>query len=103
MRVPRHPVDWMVDAIGWGWYLRRAGALEIAGHDGLQYEQQAALLLVPPRGFALVVLTNGDRGAEAAYETATWALGRYLDAPRAPAFDRYLARVRQVPGAAGGG
>lgn len=98
MRGPRLSAGWMADRVGLGWHLRDAGDSHLVGHDGFTNGQHAALMLLPDRGFALAVLTNGDRGIFAIREIAAWALDRYLRLPQPPALDRMLARYAQQPG-----
>lgn len=95
MRAPRQAAGWMADSVGLSWHLRHTGGAVLAGHDGLANGQQSALMLEPQSDFAIAVLTNSNRGFEAIYEIVTWVLDRYLGLPRPPAFDPYLATVRQ--------
>lgn len=96
MRAPRQLAGWMADQVGLGWYLRHAGDVVINGHDGITNGQQSALMLFPERDFALVILTNSNRGFDTIYEVVTWILDEYLGLPRPPAFDRYLVMVRRL-------
>lgn len=100
MRGPRLSAGWMADHIGLGWCIRDAGPARLIGHEGIANGQRASLLLLPERGFALALLTNGDRGFFSIREIVAWALDRYLQLPPPPALDRMLAHLARRPGGA---
>ena len=72
------PAGDMADGIGAAWMLRGPAEGRIVGHGGSTRGQQATLQLVPARSFAVVVLTNGSRGAEVHQRIARWALQQYV-------------------------
>ena len=49
-------------AVGLAWRLARWSGTEVIGHDGGTIGQAAALRVLPERGVAVCVLTNGDNG-----------------------------------------
>jgi len=79
MREPQTTAANFADAYGLGWALRRAGERWVVGHGGSTNGFQAQLTLVPDRGFALAILTNGARGASAIRGIERWALEEYCD------------------------
>jgi CubicO group peptidase (beta-lactamase class C family) len=64
---------------GLGWGLRSFGGVRLVFHGGATNGQMSAFLMVPSRGFAITVLTNGDQGGVLHTEVTGWALGHYLD------------------------
>ena len=60
------------------WSIYETQGVKRVGHQGATHGQQALLTLAPARGFALVVLTNSNRGASLAGRVATWALEHYM-------------------------
>ncbi|HEX3311667.1 MAG TPA: serine hydrolase domain-containing protein [Streptosporangiaceae bacterium] len=87
------------DAIGW--FLRDVDGVRAAGHGGSANGQFADLLLVPERGFAVVVLCNeGPDGIPFNQTVIRWALQNYLGItdrdPEPLPFDE--ARAREVAG-----
>ena len=65
------------DAWGLGWELDQIDGVRIVGHGGTTNGYQARLALVPSARFAVVVLTNSNRGVAACQEIADAALARY--------------------------
>lgn len=100
MQVSQGPAGNTADEIGISWLLRDYGGARLVQHGGATNGQMAQLTLVPARGFAVALLTNGDRGASLNQELVTWALEAFLGvAEPAPAF---LARdAAQLEGYAG--
>jgi CubicO group peptidase (beta-lactamase class C family) len=75
------------DAIGIGWFLRDIDGVATVGHGGSANGQFADLVLIPERGFAVVVTSNAGPDAGLAFNktVVTWALERYAGvAERAP-------------------
>jgi hypothetical protein len=68
-----HPRLW-----GLGWSLREVGGVRLAEHSGATNGFMARLTVVPERGFAIAVLTNGDHGSAAHGKIAEAALERFL-------------------------
>ena len=67
------------ESMGISWFLRTAaGGPQIVRHSGATNGQMALLELVPEHEFALVILTNSDRGGELYRPLAKEALTRFL-------------------------
>jgi CubicO group peptidase (beta-lactamase class C family) len=79
---------------GLPWYLREVAGMEVIGHEGRTNSQWSTLMMVPTRGFAVVVLTNGGRGYEVLHDVVTWAFGNALGLPAPPAWERFIRWVR---------
>jgi CubicO group peptidase (beta-lactamase class C family) len=77
MQSPQAPAEWD-DAWGLTWGLRAVGGMRVVRHGGSTNGQQASLVLVPERQFALVVLTNADSGSLLHEEVALWTLRQFL-------------------------
>lgn len=67
-----------VDAVGISWMLRKVQDVTTVGHGGGTNGQISAFQTVPERDFAIVVLTNADRGGELNADLVEWALERWL-------------------------
>ncbi len=68
----------MADACGLGWQINLFDGEKVIGHGGTTNGFQAHLDLAPSRIFALVVLTNSERGAAAYREIIDWSLDQHL-------------------------
>lgn len=68
----------MADAVGISWMLNDLGGVRLVSHGGATNGQIAQLTLVPERNFALVILTNAQRGREVTRDLGNWALTHYL-------------------------
>jgi CubicO group peptidase (beta-lactamase class C family) len=64
--------------MGVAWFLRDVGNLRIVRHGGATNGQQATLQMVPARQFAIVMLTNSDRGSELIQPVVKKAFESYL-------------------------
>ena len=64
--------------MGVAWFLRDVDHLRIVRHGGATNGQQATLQLIPARQFAIVMLTNSDRGGELIRPVVKKALESYL-------------------------
>jgi CubicO group peptidase (beta-lactamase class C family) len=82
------------EANGLNWYLRAVEGIPVIGHEGRTNSQWSTLMLVPARGFAVVVLTNSGRGYEVLNAVVTWAFGHALGLPAPPAWERFIRWVR---------
>jgi hypothetical protein len=95
--------------MGLTWMLEDVGGVRTVRHSGGTVGQQTTFVMVPSRTFALIVLTNADRGAELHGEATKWILSRYLgledrepailDIPadqRAPYAGRYTAAAQDL-------
>jgi hypothetical protein len=65
--------------VGISWLLSDVNGVRTVSHGGATNGQIAQLLLVPERDFALVILTNANRGREVTRDLSTWALAHFLD------------------------
>ena len=79
MQSPLFATDGMGGAVGITWMIGEVGGAKIVRHGGSTFGQRAALVLVPSRGFAIVVLTNADRGEALTGRVTRWALEHYLE------------------------
>jgi CubicO group peptidase (beta-lactamase class C family) len=86
-----------IDGVGINWLLKPLGDARVVFHDGATNGQRSALLLVPARRFALVILTNADTGARLASEVAAWALRRFLGLAGVPPVPAPLPADRLAP------
>lgn len=77
MRTPQVRVD-ETTHVGLAWFLQDLGGVRLVSHDGGTIGQIARLVCAPAQGFALVLLTNANRGGELTLEVTRWALKRYL-------------------------
>lgn len=68
----------ILDGVGVTWLLSTIDGTRLVAHGGSTNGQQASLVLVPERAFAIVVLTNADAGAALGAEATDWALARFL-------------------------
>lgn len=64
--------------IGLTWFTRDVGGIRLMSHDGSMRFQTSRLLIAPERKFALVILTNSERGSELIDRVAKTALRAYL-------------------------
>jgi CubicO group peptidase (beta-lactamase class C family) len=81
MRVPQ------ADAGGRGqmgitWFIRKAGELTIYSHGGATHGQQAYLVFIPEKDYALAILTNSDDGGIITDKTFEEAPDLYFQAKR---------------------
>jgi CubicO group peptidase (beta-lactamase class C family) len=79
---------------GLPWYLREVEGVRVIGHEGRTNSQWSTLMMVPTRGFAVVILTNSGRGYEVLHDVVTWAFGRSLGLSAPPAWERFIRWVR---------
>ncbi len=75
LRVPAEAGEY----VGLCWFTRDLGGVRLMSHGGSMRYQQSRLIIAPERGFALVALTNSERGSETIDKTAKAALRAYLD------------------------
>lgn len=68
----------MADGVGISWLLNTLDGVPLVSHGGATNGQIAQLTLVPSHGFALVILTNANRGREVTRDLANWILEHYL-------------------------
>jgi CubicO group peptidase (beta-lactamase class C family) len=68
----------MAGHVGISWLLNTVDGVRTVGHGGATNGQIAQLTLVPERNFALVVLSNANRGREVTRDLGAWALEAYL-------------------------
>jgi hypothetical protein len=84
MQQPHTVAGSFADAYGFGWALRRFGDTTVVGHGGSTNGFRAQLSLVPARGLALAVLTNGSRGRHVAEAVEAHLLERHAGLRRTP-------------------
>jgi CubicO group peptidase (beta-lactamase class C family) len=79
-----HSTIWQDETIGLSWFLKPYNDVLSLSHGGTTIGQQAELLLVPERGFAVAVLTNADKGLTAIDMVKSWVLKELLglDSPK---------------------
>jgi CubicO group peptidase (beta-lactamase class C family) len=64
--------------VGISWMLQDALGTRLVSHGGSTNGQQAELLLVPERDFALAMLTNAHAGIQLMSELGNWIIATYL-------------------------
>ena len=67
--------------VGLSWMLEERGGTVIASHGGATVAHMSQLVLVPARGAAFVILTNGANGARLCAELGEWLLQTWLGLP----------------------
>jgi CubicO group peptidase (beta-lactamase class C family) len=83
MRAPRVPTG-QQSHVGLGWFVDDRGGTAVVSHGGATVAHMSQLALVPDRGAAFVILTNGANGVRLAAELQEWLLASWLGiAPRA--------------------
>jgi hypothetical protein len=72
------------DGRAWGltWALEDSGGLLTVSHGGGTVGQISLFTLAPERDFAVVILTNANRGGEVTGQGTRWALNHFLGAER---------------------
>jgi CubicO group peptidase (beta-lactamase class C family) len=78
MQAPSVATDSAGSFVGITWMLDTVGGERIVRHGGSTFGQRASLTLVPSQRFAVVVLTNGERGDELCSEVTRVVLREYL-------------------------
>lgn len=68
----------MASHVGISWMLNDVAGVRTVSHGGATNGQIAQLLLIPERSFALVILTNANRGREVTRDLSSWALENML-------------------------
>jgi hypothetical protein len=99
MRTPQAPSA-LDSKAGIGWSLRELGDVILVSHTGGTIGQQALLVCVPARSFALVVLTNSSHGALVHQAVLSWTLAARLGL-QLPEPQREARDARQVAAVAG--
>ncbi|HRW08687.1 MAG TPA: hypothetical protein P5121_26470, partial [Caldilineaceae bacterium] len=79
MQRPLAKAGAMASHVGISWLLNEINGIWTVSHGGATNGQIAQLLLVPSRAFALVILTNANRGRELTRDLSKWALVHLLD------------------------
>lgn len=77
MHAPRVPAA-NGEHLGLTWFVRDAAGLRVLRHGGATHGQCASFWVAPGRRFALVVLTNSERGDELHQAVTRWVLEHYL-------------------------
>ena len=105
MQTPATPAGSGAGAVGLTWMIKALDGVKTVRHSGGTNGQLSLFLLVPERRFALVLVTNADRGGELTPEIAAWALRHYCGiaeaefAPREAAEAELAAYVGHYRGA----
>ncbi|HSW94870.1 MAG TPA: serine hydrolase domain-containing protein [Patescibacteria group bacterium] len=82
MREPRVQIG-PAGHVGLAWFLDERGGVRTAGHGGATVAHMSQLTMVPERGAAFVILTNGANGVRICAELQEWLLRSWLGlAPR---------------------
>lgn len=68
----------MADGVGISWLLNTVDGVPLFSHGGATNGQIAQLVLAPSHSFALVILSNANRGREVTRDLTNWALAHYL-------------------------
>ena len=77
MRAPRVAMG-PLGHVGLSWFLEQRDGVTIAAHGGATVAHMSQLALVPERGAALTILTNGANGARLCAEVTEWLLTEWL-------------------------
>ncbi|MER8779283.1 serine hydrolase domain-containing protein [Mesorhizobium sp. M0977] len=64
--------------IGLGWWLDDTTGERVVSHGGGGNGQPCEFAIIPSRGFALAVLTNGENGRSTAQRLLKWAMQKYF-------------------------
>jgi len=87
----------MAGHVGISWLLSNIDGRRTVGHSGATNGQIAQLLLIPEREFALVILTNANRGREVTRDLSEWILANLLDLHQAkPEIQPTTATTREA-------
>ena len=70
--------------VGLSWFLEERGGIRIASHGGATVAHMSQLAMVPARGAALTILTNGANGARLCADLTEWLLTGWLGLPGRP-------------------
>ena len=83
MREPRVSIG-PVGHVGLSWFIEDRDGTRLAAHGGATVAHMSQLVLLPRRGVAIVILTNGANGVRLCAELQEWLLASWLGvAPRA--------------------
>jgi CubicO group peptidase (beta-lactamase class C family) len=77
MQTPQVPAANMATHWGLGWGIRGVDGERMVSHGGAWTGFRASLAVVPAKGFAVAVLTNGSNGAALYRHVNRWALREY--------------------------
>ena len=80
MRAPRVAIG-PQGQVGLAWFLEERDGATIVTHGGATVAHMSQLALVPERGAALTILTNGANGVRLYAELTEWLLGEWLGLP----------------------
>jgi CubicO group peptidase (beta-lactamase class C family) len=80
MREPRVAMG-PVGHVGLAWFLDDRGGTGLAAHGGATVAHMSQFVLVPERGTAFVILTNGANGVRICGELQEWLLTSWLGLP----------------------
>lgn len=80
MQTPRTPAGSGSGAVGVTWMIKTIEGVKTVRHGGATNGQLSAFVMAPEQGFAITVLTNGNRGVELHGDVTRRALKHYLGA-----------------------
>ncbi|MBV8691742.1 MAG: beta-lactamase family protein [Actinobacteria bacterium] len=93
MQKPLAPAGSLADHVGTTWLLEKIDGVKIVKHGGSINGHMSEFLMVPERGFAITILTNGSRGHELGTTVLNWALTELVGVTRPePATRPFTAR-----------
>ena len=78
MQTPRTPAGSGTGALGVTWMIKTIEGVKTVRHGGATNGQLSAFVMAPEQGFAITVLTNGNRGVELHGDVTRWAIKHYL-------------------------
>ncbi len=80
MREPRVPMG-PIGHVGLAWFIDDRGDTRLVAHGGATVAHMSQLVLVPQRGVAFVILTNGANGSALYAELQEWLFTEWLGLP----------------------
>lgn len=83
MREPRVSMG-PIGHVGLAWFISDRGGTRVIAHGGATVAHMSQLVLVPERGVACVILTNGAQGAALYAELQEWLFTGWLGLPASP-------------------
>ena len=78
MQTPQVRAGGMAESVGLAWLLRTLDGVRVVEHGGGTNGQTSTLELIPERNFAVIVLTNADRGGALCKDVTNWILEHVL-------------------------
>jgi CubicO group peptidase (beta-lactamase class C family) len=97
MQRPLAPAGNLADSVGITWLLEKIDGARIVKHGGSINGHMSAFLLIPDRGFAITILTNGSRGHELGNTVLDWVLPELLDVHKPAPVTKPLTPAAAAP------